>query len=1206
MVEGSGVLQIHVSHAHDLARESPELPPNPFVEVTFAEHRERTATVESSMHPQFGWDIHFRVSNLFEAPLSAINFDVLHAPSDTSEQESLLGAATLDLAHYQHSLSASELVSCTLQLKNVQYIPGKLSVAVRWVPDRRNPVPELPPPPIPTINRVPARIISFDRRQKTTLTPTKEDIKRTNGILLVHVKRAVGLEVAGKGNRVDSYVKVKAGTCVEQTCTIRGTTEPVFDWEIQFRFANVRKAPTSQLHFAVCDWHRPGYEPPLGTAVLELEEHCENLAAGGRLTCTLQLTDGNQVVIGELVVGFFWEPSDGMRYYPRAVLPPPLPPKPPTPRRKTSGYLRAHLSSVRGLRTTSGHPRKDYDLTTFMIKVTLGGRTQKCSVVKDSRDPDFDHEFSFRFDHVLVATAGSLCFEILNWDRVGWHDPLGIAIVGLEQHREFLAAREQVKLDMTVDDGQDLPAQLVGHLTWEYDEPPTPRPLAKPVAEPEAEPSPRLMTALLVGVPLVTGYLSWDAEYNSAALMIAIGMPCIAMIAYLVTPLTPPEDPSEPPMVSLEDVVPTQVAALIMAPINMIYTVKDWVMDNTVGALMRLIGPTMAPYLPHVAYGIQLSMGVSAMVTAEQGFLHIHRFGAGLILTIQTLIQVPDSMAVFIDKFPRLQEPIDAFNEKKRHVESAVSTAADDLMMQVQEVMEDAKDANPGLQDQLSLPPYAKPYYRYVCEMLDGIGQTARASPFKMLVVILELAVQANELALPTWEDVVATIPDLPSWSQVMSVITAVSVFFSDAPTAWPVYVVADHGTLRNATNCQPLEPCRALGAVVEGKCAASHAWFPSKPDAAKQGITMVYEPALEASELVVHYQLAEVTDELVAFSLRLELSDNEAAWAASSADALSHWDSHARRLQKLRKKRNGLTCRRPPCRDQEESVPNATDFDSRVYLVDVMSLPGGQRNVSSVELSSMKTAYPPLFSSFEGILSRVGTGVAVPLNYSRAVCAPPLRLRLHAVNETFPTLQSIHISLHSASGHAKMLGIDGIQLIGTKEQAEIEMGELEELEVEEEEEEEEEEEDAGDEGGDSNDDAGGDDSGSEYEMPEAEIPVGEIASVTGIAATAAASSDFVRSNVKPEEFAADQAKESTKKEAQLQRSGAEAAIRKLLATPLLEVDVGEALEIIDEAEAQHVLESLIDKAVEHTERAAQLQFAGSGDESNLSAAAIM
>ena len=42
----------------------------------------------------------------------------------------------------------------------------------------------------------------------------------------------------------------------------------------------------------------------------------------------------------------------------------------------------------------------------------------------------------------------------------------------------------------------------------------------------------------------------------------------------------------------------------------------------------------------------------------------------------------------------------------------------------------------------------------------------------------------------------------------------------------------------------------------------------------------------------------------------------------------------------------------------------------------------------------------------------------------------------------------------------------------------------------------------------------------------------------------------------------------------------------------VLEVDVAEGLAIIEEAEAENVLASLIDKAVKHVENAAQAQFA--------------
>ena len=98
------------------------------------------------------------------------------------------------------------------------------------------------------------------------------------------------------------------------------------------------------------------------------------------------------------------------------------------------------------------------------------------------------------------------------------------------------------------------------------------------------------------------------------------------------------------------------------------------------------------------------------------------------------------------------------------------------------------------------------------------------------------------------------------------------------------------------------------------------------------------------------------------------------------------------------------------------------------------------------------------------------------------------------------------------------------------------------------------------------------------------------LASLIGLLATVAASSDFVREHVRPAEFAQGKAREAAKKQAQLGRHGADAAIRRLLATPVDQVDVAAALEAIEAAEEQDVLGSLIDKAALHTQHAAQMQ----------------
>jgi len=80
---------------------------------------------------------------------------------------------------------------------------------------------------------------------------------------------------------------------------------------------------------------------------------------------------------------------------------------------------------------------------------------------------------------------------------------------------------------------------------------------------------------------------------------------------------------------------------------------------------------------------------------------------------------------------------------------------------------------------------------------------------------------------------------------------------------------------------------------------------------------------------------------------------------------------------------------------------------------------------------------------------------------------------------------------------------------------------------------------------------------------------------------------------VKPEAYAKQKAREGDKKAAADARSGADMLVKKLLATTLDEVDIEEAKKIIDDAEDAGVLPSLIDKAVEHTQAAVEMQLMG-------------
>ena len=69
------------------------------------------------------------------------------------------------------------------------------------------------------------------------------------------------------------------------------------------------------------------------------------------------------------------------------------------------------------------------------------------------------------------------------------------------------------------------------------------------------------------------------------------------------------------------------------------------------------------------------------------------------------------------------------------------------------------------------------------------------------------------------------------------------------------------------------------------------------------------------------------------------------------------------------------------------------------------------------------------------------------------------------------------------------------------------------------------------------------------------------------------------------------QAKEGQKKEAQLMKNSADAAVRAIITTPVTDVDIEEAKLAIDEAHDANVMQSLIEKAFEHVQTAVQVQL---------------
>ena len=91
--------------------------------------------------------------------------------------------------------------------------------------------------------------------------------------------------------------------------------------------------------------------------------------------------------------------------------------------------------------------------------------------------------------------------------------------------------------------------------------------------------------------------------------------------------------------------------------------------------------------------------------------------------------------------------------------------------------------------------------------------------------------------------------------------------------------------------------------------------------------------------------------------------------------------------------------------------------------------------------------------------------------------------------------------------------------------------------------------------------------------------------------ATAAAASELVRMQVKPEQHAAAKAVESAKVQQLNERSKAEARLKAIVETPAPQVDIEEAKIAIDDAEEARVLPSLIHKAVEQLQKAVEVQL---------------
>ncbi|MGB1600112.1 MAG: hypothetical protein ACPIOQ_45610 [Promethearchaeia archaeon] len=314
-------------------------------------------------------------------------------------------------------------------------------------------------------------------------------------------------------------------------------------------------------------------------------------------------------------------------------------------------------------------------------------------------------------------------------------------------------------------------------IVWEPDEPPTPRPVEEePLLPPVAtgpEPRPYLTFAFVVGVPTTLAVLARSADYTVFATVFAGVFPIVCIAAYLITPLAPAEDdPTEPPPPKIDDYVPPSIASLFTGVTRAVDSVKG----ATVGSIMAFVGPVVGPHMLLIAQCLQLSMGVSAIMEVGVGFKEIHTIGAAIITLIITLIAVPDSFGWAIkegtptgDAYNQL---VNKFNNAKEKIEASVSLSANTVVTSMQERQE-------ALQEQMAevykaLPCVAsedvkggggaagkgplRPFVIIFLRWFDEVGSLVRASPLKVLIMVLDLTIAVNDFALPNFHGMAMSV----------------------------------------------------------------------------------------------------------------------------------------------------------------------------------------------------------------------------------------------------------------------------------------------------------------------------------------------------------------------------------------------------------------------------------------------------------------
>ena len=248
-----------------------------------------------------------------------------------------------------------------------------------------------------------------------------------------------------------------------------------------------------------------------------------------------------------------------------------------------------------------------------------------------------------------------------------------------------------------------------------------------------------------------------------------------------------------------------------------------------------------------------------------------------LIIFIMTIIAVPDSFSWALEPGTKVGDAWismqNSINERQQRVEKTAAVSTEIVLTSVQERVEFMKESMAGScggGDEKKSP--LRPFVRLAMVRLDGIGEVVRASPFLVVVLVLDACIAVNDFQLPDM-----------NW-----VYHFHSFFFSEPPLSslWATHVTSP--PFGRELACDPWSgssegdgaACDALGPP-NGRCAASVGWAPlmtgfvndsvgwapravwhetgSNPATPHEGARFEFSHPLFANYIDVHYQLLPV-----------------------------------------------------------------------------------------------------------------------------------------------------------------------------------------------------------------------------------------------------------------------------------------------------------------------------------------------------------